>query len=107
MGLPLFWEKYHSKMLIIQAHPNRRNTTFPEALSCLHGIEVKNTSPQNENHNELSEQTIRENPWLIAIGGSDCHRVEDVAGSGICCNRKVQTEQDLITILKNKEFSVI
>ncbi len=107
MGLPDFWEKYHDKMLIIQAHPNRRDTTFPESLTYLHGIEVKNTSPRNENHNELSEQTVKENPWLIAIGGSDCHRVEDVAGSGICSGKRIRTEQDLITILENKEFSVI
>lgn len=107
MGLPYFWEKYHNKMLIIQAHPNRRDTTFPEALNYLHGIEVKNTSPRNENHNELSEQTVKENPWLIATGGSDCHRVEDVARSGICSNKRIRTEQDLISILKNKEFSVI
>ncbi len=106
-GLPFFYEKYHEKMLIIQAHPNRCATTYPEPLSYLHGIEVKNASPRNENHNEISEQTVKENPWLIAIGGSDCHRTEDVAGSGICCEKRIQTEQDLIKVLKDKAFQII
>lgn len=107
MGLPLFWERYHDEMLIIQAHPNRWSSTFPEPLEYLHGIEVKNTSPRNENHNEVSEQMVRENPGLIATGGSDCHRAEDVAESGICCSRRIRTEQDLVAILKSKEFTVI
>ncbi|MGN1203625.1 MAG: PHP domain-containing protein, partial [Lachnospiraceae bacterium] len=85
MGLPAFYEKYKNRMLLIQAHPNRKATTYPEPLDYLHGIEVKNTSPRNDNYNEITEQTVKENPWLIATGGSDCHRVEDVAGSGILC----------------------
>lgn len=107
LGLPTFYEKYHEKMLIIQAHPNRCATTYPEPLMYLHGIEVKNSSPRNENHNEISEQTAKKNSWLIGIGGSDCHRVEDVAGSGISCKEKIRTEQELVRILKSKDFKIL
>lgn len=107
LGLPDFYEKYRDKMLIIQAHPNRCATTYQEPLAFLHGIEMKNSSPRNENHNEISEQTVRENPWLIATGGSDCHRTEDVAGSGISCEEKIQTDKELIKILKSKAFEIL
>lgn len=107
LGLPAFFEKYHDKILMIQAHPNRCATTYPEPLAFLHGIEVKNSSPRNENHNEISEQTVRENLWLIATGGSDCHRTEDVAGSGIRCEERIQTDKDLIKILKSKAFEIL
>ena len=107
LGLPAFYERYHDKMLLIQAHPNRCETTYPEPLIYLHGIEVKNSSPRNKNHNEISEQTVRENSWLIATGGSDCHRTEDVAGSGIGCKEKIRTDEELIKILKNKAFEIL
>lgn len=107
LGLPAFFEKYHDRILMIQAHPNRRATTYPEPLAFLHGIEVKNTSPRNENHNEISRQTVREHPWLIATGGSDCHRTEDVAGSGIRCRERIQTDKELIEILKKKAFEIL
>ena len=107
MGLPDFYKKYHDKMLIIQAHPNRCATTYQEPLAYLHGIEVKNASPRNENHNEISEQTVRENPWLIATGGSDCHRKEDVAGSGMGCEKRIYTDKELIKVLKSKAFNIL
>ena len=107
LGLPAFFEKYHDEMLIIQAHPNRWATTYQEPLIYLHGIEIKNASPRNENHNEISEQTVKENPWLIATAGSDCHREEDVGRSGISCENRIRTENDLIVTLKNKNFKII
>lgn len=107
MGLPAFYEKYQSEMLLIQAHPNRKATTYQEPLTYLHGIEIKNTSPRNANYNEISEQTAKENSWLIATGGSDCHRREDVAGSGISCNRQIKSNEDLVRVLKEKDFEII
>lgn len=107
MGLPAFYEKYRKDMLMIQAHPNRKSSSYQEPIEYLHGIEVKNTSPRNHNYNEITEQTAKEHPWLIATGGSDCHRKEDVAGSGIVCSRRIESDQDLIRILNDKNFEII
>ena len=46
-------------------------------------------------------------PHLIAIGGSDVHKKEDLCNGGICTNKKITTHKDLIDILKNKEFDII
>lgn len=107
MGLPAFYERYQNEMLLIQAHPNRKATTYQEPLAYLHGIEVKNTSPRNDNYNEITERTAKEHPWLIATGGSDCHREEDVAGSGIICSRRIKSDEELVEILKGKDFEII
>ena len=107
MELPEFYETYKKEMLIIQAHPNRADSCFPEPIRYLHGIEVKNTCPRHENGNELSRKTAEENPWLIATGGSDCHRPEDVAGSGIACLKPLAGNADLVTILKNRAYRIL
>ena len=107
MTLGEFYKAYKNQMLIIQAHPNRDEICFPESLEYLHGIEVKNTCPRHENHNDRSRKMADEYPRLIATGGSDCHRPEDAAGSGIGTVDLIRTDQELIQRLRAREYRIL
>ena len=48
-----------------------------------------------------------ENPRLIAIGGSDVHKEEDLCRTGIGTNKKITCDEELLRILRNKEFEII
>ena len=48
-----------------------------------------------------------ENPHLIATGGSDVHKREDLCRGGIYTSRKINSDEDFLEILKNKAFEVI
>lgn len=102
-----FFERYHNDMLILQAHPNREGSSHPESVRYLHGIEVKNTNPRHNNHNEISLETAFACPNLIATGGSDCHREEDAARGGIETEVPVRSERQLEEILRNRNFRII
>lgn len=67
--------------LLVQAHPYRKKCT--PAIACyLDGIETCNRNPRHENNNPLAE-AYAARFGLLALAGSDCHRPEDVAVSGI------------------------
>ena len=73
----------------------------------MHGIEINNKNPRHNNNNHLTKAVYEKHPHLIAIGGSDLHKKEDLCNGGICTNKKITTHKDLIDILKNKEFDII
>lgn len=71
--------------LLIQAHPFRRGC-IPLAPMLLDGTEVYNANPRHLHHgrNDMAQaMALREGEGFIRIAGSDCHRIEDVARSGI------------------------
>ena len=73
----------------------------------MHGIEINNKNPRHNNSNHLTKAVYEKHPHLIAIGGSDVHKKEDLCNGGIWTNTKITTHKDLIDILKNKEFDII
>ena len=68
--------------LIIQAHPYRDGKTVAQAAACLDGVEAVNGNPRHTPYNEKALAFARANR-LMMTGGSDAHRVEDVARSGV------------------------
>jgi histidinol phosphatase-like PHP family hydrolase len=70
------------------------------------GMEVYNSNPRHEDFSERSEAVAREN-GLSMIGGSDAHRDEDVAGSGILTEEKIETAEQLIRLVKEHRCEII
>ena len=67
--------------ILVQAHPYRKKCT--PAIACyLDGLETRNRNPRHENNNALAEAYAAQF-GLLSLAGSDCHRPEDVAVSGI------------------------
>ena len=107
MELKDFYNKFKDKAIIIQAHPHRQKHSKLADINYLHGIEINNKNPRHNNNNHLTKAVYEKHPHLIAIGGSDVHKKEDLCNGGICTNKKITTHKDLIEILKNKEFDII
>lgn len=92
-------------LLMIQAHPFRDGHCFPTP-EYADGIEVYNSNPRHEDFSDKAEKVAEEN-GLFRIGGSDAHRLEDVAGSGIMTELEIKTTEDFIAVVKRGELDVI
>lgn len=93
-------------MLLIQAHPYRANS-IPRPLD-VDGIEVYNPNPRHfvEQDEPLCE-VIAERFGLFRTGGSDAHRPEDVAGSGMGSEFEIKTAEDYIRLVREGSGTVL
>lgn len=107
MELKDFYNKFKDKAIIIQAHPHRNKHSKLADINYLHGVEINNQNPRHNNNNDLTKAVYEENPRLIATGGSDVHEEEDLCRTGICTNKKITCDEELLRILRNKEFEII
>ena len=107
MELKDFYNKFKDKAIIIQAHPHRNKHSKLTDINYLHGVEINNQNPRHNNNNDLTKAVYEENPRLIATGGSDVHEEEDLCRTGICTNKKITCDEELLRILRNKEFEII
>ena len=80
MNLEDFYNKFKNKAIIIQVHPHRKKHS-----------KLSNLNPKHNNNNHLTEKVYEENPHLIATGGSDVHKREDLCRGGIYTNRKINS----------------
>ena len=70
-------------------------------------MEAVNTSPRHENGNEKTQHILAVHPWLIPTGGSDSHREEDVGRGGIETEQPLQSEGQLIDLLRSRNYRII
>lgn len=105
MRLSSFSELAHKNgLLIFQAHPfrNGMHIVNPEYLD---GVEIYNACVRHNSRNAIAEK------WaglhhLYGSAGSDFHQVEDVARGGILTDRKIETNANLLEVLKSGSFTV-
>ena len=91
--------------LIIQAHPYRKGCT-PAIARYLDGVEVFNANPRHDSRNERAEEYAEEY-GLIATGGSDCHRTEDIARSGILTAKVPSDSMGMMRLIRSRNFEII
>ena len=92
-------------IFIVHAHPFRDGSTSatPELVDA---IEIYNSNPRHEDHSELSE-ALAEKYDLPVSAGSDAHRDEDIAGTGIETEEEIRTADDFIRLVKEKKVKII
>ena len=108
--LPLYLRRA-SKLLrkkgciIIQAHPFRKFITRANP-KYLDGVEVYNGKTSKELNDRALEwaQSFEKNP--ILTGGSDCHSEKQFGKSGIITNEQIKTKEDLVRILKSRNYRI-
>ena len=93
------------EILIFQAHPFRTGMA-PAALELLNGFEVYNGNPRHDSQNNKALSYAREHN-LKMISGSDFHENEDLARGGINAESLPENQQQLINILKERNYSLI
>lgn len=91
--------------LIIQAHPYRRGCT-PAIARYLDGVEVYNANPRHNSRNELAQDYAKEY-GLIATAGSDCHRTEDIAITGILSEKLPSDDMGMMRLIRSRNYSLI
>ncbi len=92
-------------VFIVQAHPLRDRicTPTPEWVD---GFEIYNSNPRHKDFSEEVKACALENN-LFATAGSDAHRVDDVAGSGIITDNEITTVEEFINTVKKGDFQII
>ncbi len=106
MRLPVFSKLAHKNgLLIFQAHPFRSGMTIvnPEYLD---GIEVYNACIRHNSRNGIAEKWAKLH-GLRGISGSDYHQTEDAARGGILTESEICTNDDLLRVLRAKDFSLV
>lgn len=91
--------------LIVQAHPYRKKCT--PAIACyLDGVEVRNMNPRHDSHNDRAEEYAQEF-GLLRTAGSDCHRTEDIAVSGILANEWPSDSLSMARLIRSRRYTLI
>ena len=96
--------------LVYQAHPFRARAyverPFPlDCLALLDGIEVYNAANEPE-WNEQAKQ-LADKLDLSVVAGSDGHSANTAGRSGIETEERMRTNDDLIRILKSRQYKVL
>lgn len=105
MRLASFSKLAHQNgLLIFQAHPfrNGMHIVNPEYLD---GVEIYNACVRHNSRNAIAEKWAKLHK-LRGSAGSDFHRAEDVARGGILTDKKIETNADLLEVLKSGSFTV-
>ena len=92
-------------IFVVQAHPYRDEKVTP-AVGCAHAVEAHNTSPRHINYDEKVIEYAKLH-GLPITGGSDAHRPEDVAGTGILSENKINSAKDYVTLIKSGKYAII
>ena len=91
-------------MIFCQAHPFRNNMKVTDP-SLLDAIETHNAHT-NDFRNEIAERWA-DNFSLIKLSGSDYHRAEHKAESGIATDFPITTNEELLAALRNGNYKQI
>lgn len=86
---------------VIQAHPYRDGAASP-AYPHIDAIEAYNSNPRHQNHSERAFLLAREN-GIPVTAGSDTHRTEDVAFSGVGSSYEIRTAEDYVRLVMSGE----
>ncbi len=92
-------------VIVVQAHPLRDGKNLPTPKH-VDGMEVHNPNPRHANFDNAVEAIARYHA-LPMTGGSDAHRPEDVAGSGVLTAEPIDTAADYIEALRSGCFAII
>ena len=106
MRLSAFAKLAHKNgLLIFQAHPFRNGMTVvnPEYLD---GYEIYNACVRHNSRNGVAQK------WALlhkkpGIAGSDYHQSEDAARGGILTAQKIETNEMLLAVMRQREYELI
>ena len=91
---------------VIQAHPYRDGATTPADVSYIDALEVYNSNPRHENYTEKAIAFAKEH-GLPMTAGSDAHRDEDVARSGVLTSYEIKSAADYVRCVMKSDLKII
>lgn len=90
---------------VVHAHPFRDDMVVQTPAKGLFGMEVFNGGTDSF-RNGLARQ-FADHYGLAMTSGSDTHSTERLARGGIVTQRRIQTPEDLVSVLKSGAYSLI
>ena len=96
---------HEAGIFIVQAHPYRDGKTTPTP-EFIDAVEVYNSNPRHEDNSELTEAFVKEF-GLPVTAGSDAHRDEDIAHTGLESDFEIKTVEDFVRLVKSGEAKII
>ncbi len=92
-------------VFVVQAHPLRDAVCIPTP-DFVDGFEIYNSNPRHKDYSDKVKEIAKENS-LYFTAGSDAHRVDDSALTGICTDMEITSVEGFIDIIKSGDFEVI
>ncbi len=106
MGIEAFYPYARERgVTVVQAHPLRDCVCTPTP-AYVDGFEGHNSNPRHRNFDDDVAAIAREYGKPLTAG-SDAHRLEDVALSGVLSRREICTVQDYVDLLLAGELKLI
>ena len=90
---------------VVQAHPYRDEKCFPTP-EYVDAIEVRNPNPRHDNYEERTA-AVAAAFHKPMTGGSDAHRPEDVAGTGVVTEQEIRTAEECVRALLSGELRIL
>lgn len=101
-----FYRTMHDEgVMVVQAHPRRDGGMYSD-FNCVDGLEVHNSNPRHDDHDDMAmAQALEHN--LYQTGGSDAHRLDDYALSGMESENEIKTIEDFIELVRSGKGRLI
>lgn len=96
---------HEAGVFIVHAHPFRDSQRAPMP-DLADAIEVYNSNPRHENNTPMAE-ALAESTALPITAGSDTHRLEDVALSGVITDFEIKCTADYVRALRTGALTII
>ena len=107
MSITEFCEYAHAfGVTVVQAHPYRDGKNTPAPVGTVDAIEVHNSNPRHENYTEMAVDFAKRN-GISMTAGSDAHRYEDIALTGIITPYEIKSAADYVRALKSGDITII
>lgn len=96
---------WQNGVTVVQAHPYRDGAMEPRER-CIDALEVHNSNPRHENYTPKAI-AFAQSHGLPMAAGSDAHRYEDVAKSGVLSAEPITSAGDYVRVLMAGELRLI
>ena len=91
---------------VVQAHPYRDGKNTPDSSDIIDAVEAHNSNPRHDNFTEDCFAYASAN-GLPVTGGSDAHRLEDVARGGVITDVEITTAEQYVELLMAGKLEII
>ncbi len=95
-----------NNVTIFQAHPHRDGKSQPTPNDYIDGVEVYNSNQRHLDYSEKNKEFAKKHSLPITAG-SDTHRLEDVAKSGVLTEKKIESAKDYIDAVLSGKITII
>lgn len=101
-----FYKAMHeNNVFVVQAHPRRGGGAYTD-YNYIDGFEIINSNPRHNNFNDLVASEAEEHN-LYVTAGSDAHRLDDYALTGMISDEEIKTIDEFIELVKSGKGRLI